>query len=130
PFVPYQPGQGGNYRRNPNAPPVPTAELKAHNASASARPAAESFLCYAADYPNVLARFSEWIERLAIPDPDLAAIRAALISLFEGTEDPQTIDRAALSLHLTRSGQERAAARLSRWPKPRPLTGANADVEA
>ncbi|MBS0385097.1 MAG: DNA primase [Proteobacteria bacterium] len=127
---PYQPAQNGNFRRGANAPSPPTAELKALSAAATARPAAESFLCYAADYPNVLARFSEWIERLAIADPDLAAIRAALISLFETAEDPQTIDRNALSLHLTRSGQERAAARLLRWPKPRPLGGADADIEA
>ncbi|MBI3437269.1 MAG: toprim domain-containing protein, partial [Proteobacteria bacterium] len=133
PFVPYQPGQGGGYqRRDRNAPTLPTAELKAITAASTPRPAAESFLCYAADYPNVLTRFSEWIERLAIADPDLAAIRAALISLFESAEDPQTIDRTALSLHLTRSGQERAAARLSRWPKPRPqiANGGDADVEA
>jgi DNA primase len=128
PFVPNQ--SGGNFRRGPAAPLPASAELKAFSAAGAARPAAESFLCAAADYPNVLTRFSEWIERLAIPDPELAAIRAALLSLFEAAEDPQTIDRAALSLHLTRSGQERAAARLSRWPKPRPLSGGDADVEA
>ena len=127
---PFEPQKSGNFHRGPKPPAPPTAELKAFSAIATSRPAAEAFLCAAADYPNVLARFSEWIERLAIPDPDLAAIRTALLGLFESAESPQTIDRNALSLHLTRSGQERAAARLSRWPKPRPLSGADADVEA
>ncbi len=127
---PFEPQRGGDFRRGPKPPAPPTAELKAFSAIATGRPAAEAFLCAAADYPNVLARFSDWIERLAIPDPELGAIRAALIALFESEEGPPTIDRNTLSLHLTRSGQERAAARLSRWPKPRPLSGADADVEA
>jgi DNA primase len=126
---PYQGAQSGNFRRDPRALAAPSAELKAFSAAANARPAAENFLRAAVDYPNVLARFSDWIERLAIADPDLGAIRAALISLFESASDPQTIDRNRLSLHLTRSGQERAAARLSRWPKPRPQVG-DADLEA
>ena len=129
--APFVPNQGGAFRRGA-APPAPaSAELKAKSAAGGgARPAAESFLCAAADYPGVLIRFSDWIERLAIPDPELAAIRGALISLFETADDPQTIDRAALSRHLHRLGQERAAARLSRWPKPRPQSVSGSDVEA
>lgn len=115
PFVPYQPNPqgGGNYqRRDRNAPPVPTAELKAHTATAAARPATEAFLRGAASSPEVLQRFGDWLDRLIIPDPDLAAIRAALVAL---AEQGDAIDREALSLHLTRLGQERAAARVSRW---------------
>jgi DNA primase len=122
PFVP------GGFTRGP-APPAPaTAELKALHA-ARPRPAAENFLRAAVDYPGVFARFSDWVDRLAIPDPDLAAIRTALISLSEANEAAAGIDREALKLHLTRLGQERAAARLSQWPKPRSLTD-GADVEA
>jgi DNA primase len=122
------PQQPGGFRRGPAAPAPPTPELRARAAAAPARPAAESFLCAATDHPGVLVRFSEWIERLAIEDPELAHIRAALITLLETSEEPQTIDREALSLHLSRSGQERAAARLSRWPRRRPP--GDADVEA
>lgn len=124
---PFAPNQGGGFRRGPPAPAPASAELKAFSAAGSARPAAESFRA-AADYPGVLIRFSDWIERLAIADPDLAQIRAALVTLLERAEDPKTIDREALSLHLQQSGQERAAARLSRWPKPRP--SGVADIEA
>jgi hypothetical protein len=79
------------------------------------------------DYPGVLARFSDWLDRLAIADADLAAIRGALVQLSDTSEVP--IDREALSLHLQRSGQERAAARILRWAKAKPATN-NADVEA
>ncbi len=126
---PWQPG--GGFRRNEPAPP--TAELKAFSAAPAARPAAENFLRAAADFPGILARFADWIERLDITDPDLAAIRDALLELNAAAEHGeaagQTIDRAALSLHLTRSGQDRAAARMSRWPKPR-AAAEGADVEA
>ncbi len=122
PFVP------GGYKRGPPPPAPPTPELKAQ-ASARARPAAENFLRAAADYPGVLARFSDWLDRLAITDPELAAIRAGLIALFEAGDGRGAIDRYNLSHHLSQSGQERAAARLLRWPKPRPLSE-GMDVEA
>ncbi|MEJ0060902.1 MAG: hypothetical protein WDM79_15545 [Terricaulis sp.] len=83
------------------------------------RPAAENFLRAAIDYPNVLARFGEWIDRLHIADPDLEAIRSALQALAAGEEGPKAIDRAALRLHLRLSGEDRAEARLSGWPKLR-----------
>jgi hypothetical protein len=69
----------------------------------------------AVDNPGLLAEYHDWIDRLAIPDPELAAIRAALLALHDGPEPHTGIDREALSLHLTRLGQERAAARVSRW---------------
>jgi DNA primase len=116
PFVPYQgSGSGGNFRRGPPPPLPATAELKAHAATATARPAAENFLRAAVDYPAEIAPYADWIDRLAIADPELAAIRAALVALFEAADAGVTIDRDALSLHLTRSGRERAAARVSRW---------------
>ncbi|MGH6949469.1 MAG: DNA primase [Vitreimonas sp.] len=110
----YQPR--GGFQRGP-APPAPaTAELKAI-AAARPRPAAENFLRAAADFPGILARYADWLDRLAISDPELAAIRAALVSLSDAHESGRAIDREALSLHLTRSGQERAAARIARWPR-------------
>ncbi|MGE0742588.1 MAG: DNA primase [Hyphomonadaceae bacterium] len=124
---PFQPNKGGWQPRN--APAPVTAELKAHAAIARPRPAAENFLCAAADYPGVLARFSDWLERLEITDPELEAIRAALLELSDAPEAGGAIDRDRLSLHLTRSGQDRAAARILRWPKPRPAPD-GADMEA
>jgi hypothetical protein len=70
--------------------------------------------------PAILSSYGNWIERLAITDPDLDAIRDALLQLSDDPEADGAIDRAALSLHLTRSGQERAVARISRWPKAQP----------
>lgn len=123
PRQPWTPRPQGEARAwGKNAPPAAaTAELKAITAAARPRPAAENFLCAAVDYPGILTRFSDWIERLHIADADLDAIRNALLELAEaefGAETtPAGIDRNRLSLHLTRSGQDRAAARLSRWPK-------------
>lgn len=111
PGPPQRPGQP----RGAPPPAAATPELKALSAAARARPAAENLLRSAVDDPTVLARFSDWISRLAIADPDLAAIRSALVSLAEAPEGSAAIDREALSLHLTKLGQERAAARISRW---------------
>jgi DNA primase len=108
------PGQGGARWGRNAPPPGPTAQLVA-NASQRPRPAAELFLKAAADNPALLREYADWIDRLAIPDPELAAIRAALLELHEAPEARAGIDREALSLHLSRSGQERAAARVSRW---------------
>ncbi len=110
---PFQPSKG--YQRG--APPLAmaTPELKAKSAAAHPRPAAENLLRAAVDSPTVLARFSDWIDRLAIADPDLAAIRAALLVLSNSGDSAETIDREALSRHLTQSGQERAAARVLCW---------------
>ncbi|MGQ0532751.1 MAG: DNA primase [Caulobacteraceae bacterium] len=125
-FTPYQ--TGGARRGAP--PPGVTAELKAHAASHRPRPAAENFLRAAVDTPDILASYGEWIERLAITDPDLEAIRAALMALAHDPDAHVAIDRAGLSLHLSRSGQERAAARISRWPKTKtPLEGADVGAE-
>lgn len=126
---PYQPNSAGGWRPR-NAPPEPTAELKAMTAITRPRPAAEGFLREACDNPGVLARFADWLDRLAIRDQELDAIRHALVSLSADQEHGETIDRAGLALHLTQSGQERAAARLSRWPKPRPpIEGADLEAE-
>lgn len=122
------PPPGQPYQRGPRGPAPVTAELKAM-AGARPRPEAENFLRAAIDYPGIMARFSDWIDRMAIADPDLEAIRSALLSLYEAQDGAETIDRGTLSLHLTRLGQERAAARLSRWPKVRPVSEGT-DLEA
>jgi DNA primase len=115
PFQPRGPGKGKP------AEPAVTPELKALSALSRPRPAAENFVRAAADSPALLARYGEWLERLDFADPDLDAIRTALLDLAATTEtEGPTIDRAALNRHLTRSGQDRAAARLARWPKPAP----------
>jgi DNA primase len=137
PFVPNQQGQPGGFRRSPPPPAPPTAELKAAMA-APARAAAENFLRAACDFPHQIAPYADWLDRLHIADPDLAAIRAALAALFEAPEAPESIDRQALALHLTQSGQERAAARVSRWKqdekppgaKPRPSEGQGREQDA
>lgn len=118
PFTPRQPGDGP-YKRGAPPPAPATPELKAIAGAARPRPAAEGFLRAAIDQPEVLTRYSNWIERLDIADPDLEAIRNALLGLAETTahaeNDAPSIDRDSLSLHLSRSGQERAAARIERW---------------
>lgn len=115
PFQPRGPGKGK--LPEPGASP----ELKAYSAGARPRPAAENFIRAAADNPALLSRYGDWLERLDIADPDLATIRAALMELSATTEtDGPGIDRDALSSHLTRLGQDRAVARLARWPKPAP----------
>ncbi len=126
PFQPQTQGPGG-WKRGPQILP-PTQELKAQ-ASVRPRPAAENFLRAAADFPGVLARYSDWIDRLEITDPELDAIRTALAEFADAPDGHGAIDRQALSLHLSRSGNDRAAARISRWPKPG-LASDGADVEA
>jgi DNA primase len=113
------PNQAGGFRRK-GEPAGATAELKAHAASHRPRPAAESFLRAAIDMPGILTSYGNWIERLAITDPELDAIRDGLLTLADDPDAAGAIDREALSLHLTRSGQERAAARISRWAKAKP----------
>ncbi len=104
----------GPYQRGPQIA-LPTQELKAFAAATRARPAAERFIKAAVDNPALLSEYADWIDRLAISDPELAAIRAALLELHDGPDAGTAIDRDALSLHLTRLGQERAAARVSGW---------------
>jgi DNA primase len=121
---PFKPGA----RRD--APAPPTAELKALAATQRSLPAVERLLEAAVEQPEVLDAFGDWIDRLAIADPDLAAIRAAMISFSETAEGAAAIDRDGLSLHLQQSGHERAAARLSRWAKPRlPAPGVKTGAE-
>jgi DNA primase len=125
----HAPNQRAGYGRN-QPPPGVTAELKAHASAHRARPAAENFLHAATDLPGILAAHGNWIERLAIADPDLAAIRDALLALADDPNAGAGIDRATLSLHLTRSGQERAAARVSHWPKSKsPPEGTDVGAE-
>lgn len=117
PWQPPAPGaaprKGGRF-----APPAgPTAELKTLAAASSGRPAAENFLRAAVDHPGVLTRYADWIDRLHIADPELEAIRAALLALSGAENSGETIDREGLTRHLHQSGEERAAARVSRWPK-------------
>lgn len=113
-----------------NAPLPATAGLIANVAAGVRVRDAERFLRAVIDHPALFARVSDWIDRLALDDPDLDAIRAALLAV-SGQGDAPAIDRAALTLHLSQSGYERAAARLSRWPRPAEGAAvAGADLEA
>ncbi|MES1201425.1 MAG: DNA primase [Pseudomonadota bacterium] len=115
PFVPYQKGQRGGFR----PPETVTAELKSHHAAGRRRPATESFLRAAVDYPTILERFGDLMCRLDLADRDLEAIRTGIHALMHSEDPAKTIDREGLSLHLTRSGEERASARVTSWPKPK-----------
>lgn len=126
---PPRPEGKGEWKRGPQILP-PTPELKALSSLPVARSVAERLLRAAIDYPNICTRFSDWLDRLSIRDPELDAIRTGLIDLSAVQEPGQTIDREGLSRHLSQSGQERAAARLSGWPKARPPAGNDADLEA
>jgi DNA primase len=130
PRPPFVPGaQRGPYQRGAPPPAAATPETKIRVAAHHRLPAAENFLRAAIDYPKVLASCGEWIDRLDIADPDLEAIRSALQSLIAAEEGPKAIDRAALRLHLRLSGEDRAEARLSGWPKLR-AADPGEDVEA
>lgn len=122
-------GKGGDFRKN--APAPLTAELRAKSTiAASPVRGLEDLLRAAVDEPAILEACGEWIDRLALPDPDLAAIRAAIQALSSAESAPPAIDRAALSRHLEQSGEERALARISRWPKPAPVREDRENVEA
>ncbi len=111
---------GGGPRRGPFVPEGATAELKSKvGARGLTQTDAERFLRAAIDYPALLARFGDLMDRLELPDRDLVAIRTAIHTLQDSEDGSKTIDREGLSLHLTRSGEERAAARVTSWPKPK-----------
>ncbi|GAM98160.1 DNA primase [alpha proteobacterium U9-1i] len=134
PWQPPAPGGGPRKGGRFAPPPGPSAELRASMA-ANARPAAENFLRFAVDHPGVLARYADWIDRLHVADRELEAVRTALLALSGPESSGQTIDREALSRHLHQSGEERAAARVSRWPALSPRRGLaqvapDADLEA
>lgn len=122
-------GYGGR-----NAPPLPaSAELTAQYAAGIRVKDPERYLRAVIDYA-MAARVADWLDRLVLPDPDLDAIRSAIAVLTSAAEDGQAIDREALARHLQQLGETRAAARLSRWPKPRGLgdgvSRGEADLEA
>lgn len=132
PRPPTQGGQrpGPNGFRGKGQPEGATPELVAKYAARLPPRTAEQFLRAAIDYPGVHARFADLVDQLDLADRDLAAIRAALQDLT-AHPGPETIDRAALTAHLHRSGQERAAARVLGWPKARGAEGgASGDIEA
>jgi DNA primase len=95
------------------APPITaTAELKPLAAPGQRRLSLENLLREAIDTPQLLERHSELFTALPLEDPDLRAIQQAVMDFFiQG----RTVDRGALSLHLSNHGELRAAARLSHW---------------
>ncbi len=105
--------------------PRPTAELKARQAAGPRYLAMENFLREAVDRPQIVEKFSDLLARLALDDPDLAAIRDGILDLAD-PEHAQMVDRKALSLHLKARGEDRAAARVSAWPPHRPPIGPEA----
>lgn len=124
PWQPQAPRPNGNGNGGPrppfrNAGPPPlTPELKAKAAS-GLRLGAEDFLRAAIDQPPLIAKFGDWIDRLVLRDRELAAIRGAIQALAHAEAEPGAVDREAVKRHLLEQGEERALARLSRWPKPK-----------
>jgi DNA primase len=114
---PQRPFQGrGKGRFAPQPQPHASRELRA---SAQGRLGVEDLLRAAVDHPPLMAKFGEWIDRLRLPNPELAAIRGAIQALTHAEAEPGLVDRAALTHHFGTIGEERAAARVSRWPAPR-----------
>lgn len=122
-----QPRGAGAQRGRFAPPPGATQELTAKVASGVRVKDPERYLQAVVDY-GLAAKVGDWLERLALPDPDLDAVRSAILALTHAAADGQTIDRPALALHLQQSGETRAAARVSRWAKPRLAEGS--DLEA
>ncbi len=117
----------GQFRGKFQPPPALRPELKAKIAVVRAKLGAEDFLRAAIDSPAFLEGAGEWIDRLPLRDPELGAIRSAIQALSHAEAEVGSVDRAAISLHLTRLGEERAAARLSRWPAPAVPAGGEAE---
>ncbi len=118
------PGERGEWRGRAGAngafarpPALATAELKPLAAPGQRQDAKEGLIREAIDLPQLLERWSESFSALPLADPDLIVLRDEALNLFSAQ---QTIDRSALSRHLTHLGEERAAARVLRWPQPHP----------
>lgn len=113
----FQPRRGEGRKGGRWTPPPAgaTVELKAF--SAGRRDAnAERLVRLAVDHPALLDRAADALARLETRDREVDCIKSALLSLWYRT---QSVDRAALSLHLRQSGETRAAARLDAWPRPK-----------
>jgi DNA primase len=117
PARPYERGKGGGYGRPPQTPAL-TPELKAKTAAGGgrARFVAEDLLRAAVDRPAILEQSLEWIDRMKLADPELSVIRAAIQALTHAEAEHGAVDREAVSRHLVTMGEERALARISRWP--------------
>jgi DNA primase len=118
------PGQAGQYQRRPpgkfvkgkfEPDPRPTAESKARQAASPQHLAVENFLRKAVDQPVLAEKFGDLLARWALEEPDLAAIRDAILDLADPS-GVQKVDREAVSRHLKERGEARAAARVSAWP--------------
>ncbi|MBL8551044.1 MAG: DNA primase [Hyphomonadaceae bacterium] len=112
-------GQGGRgpFRGKFGPPPGATAELKALAAGRRTL-GPEELIRTAVDHPHLLETGAEALSVLDCDDPELMEIKTTLLDVWFGGE---TVDRAAMSLHLRRSGLARAASRLDAWPRPRVL---------
>lgn len=98
--------------RGPEPPAQPTAELK----QLAALPQAarlEGVVRFPVEHPEVLAAGADLFAQIEIADPDLDRIRHAILDLWTASG---TVDRETLSHHLVQIGQERAEARVLRWP--------------
>jgi DNA primase len=131
PRAPASPQQPRGSYKNGRFQPAPlgaSQELTAKVAAGIRVKDPERYLQAVVDY-NLAPKVGDWLDRLAL-DPDLDAIRSAILALTHAETDNPAIDRETLALHLQQSGETRAAGRLSRWPKPRPAEGMDgADLE-
>ncbi|MGE0045222.1 MAG: hypothetical protein AB7T08_05635, partial [Hyphomonadaceae bacterium] len=112
PFTPGRRPAGGRWTPPPAGP---TAELKAH-AAARRDANTERLVRLAVDHPDLLDRGADALARLETRDREIACIKSALLDLWHHM---QSVDRAALALHLRHLGEARAAARLDTWPRPK-----------
>lgn len=96
-------------------PPLrPTEQLKAV-VGRTLRTPLEDALRLAAERPHLLARGADALAMVPIADPELKAIRKALLDLWSADRE---VDRTALSLHLAKREETRAVARVLQWPPP------------
>lgn len=123
----WRPSQGRPGAKGRFAPgsAAPTPELKAAIGRRGVE-GVEGALRTAIDLPRVLDRGFEALSALPVADPELDAIRNAVLRL---NTDAQTIDRDTVSRHLRAEGEERAAGRIQRWPPPA-IAAAGADLRS
>ncbi|MGE3141943.1 MAG: DNA primase [Hyphomonadaceae bacterium] len=124
------PGAPARFPSKAGPAPLDPPEVKAKRAAGASEYWVEDVLRHALERPEALDDIMDLIDRLPLTDPDLKAMRTAIQALTSAVPDRSAIDRAALSRHLQEHGEERALARVSRWPKARSQEGPRDEMEA
>lgn len=95
-----------------DAPATPTDELKRLTQLPTTN-RIEGVVRFPVEHPEVIAAGADLFAQIEVADGDLDLIRHAILDLWAATG---TVDREALSHHLGEAGQDRARARVLRWP--------------